>query len=615
MMSDIAERRLTIADKILETQQNKRRADIERKREERQSSQMSQLTEPESSQGTVYSMGSTYSRGTFGRGDHKYIRSRKYTKKSYHKKMPKRSYKRKSSRSSRKSSNPYYYDRVLGQKVVKPSVGRRWTKILADEESNVWKEYYDPVNTVEDAAKLPFGLDSRSATDEQLLMRKQRGYRGSGSYSVGKMWRKSGLGKTMARAGRSMINAGVNKALGAMSGMGLYGGQGLYNDNALIDGGAMPMAVMGNHDETETITITNCESIKDIYAPTIAAGSSGYSAETIQVNPGLFNFSRKLSAIAKNYVQYEIKQLVFEIRPLISESNVNNGITGTLMAAPLYDPLQETPDNKDDMLDISGAVSGRIIDHMRVGVECDPRKTKDCEYFVRTGPVPTGRDVDEYDHCKFVVATNNIPATFSNLAIAELYVYYTIELRMWRNNRDILRDLYVCSVDTTEANTPQTIFNSIAKAQLSNIGTSLDSTGSGVWKITFPADFSGNVEIKLSLEGTSLTRANAAVTYGINSNVSAITDLYGVGVAGDAPAATGGIASTTGLIVTTHARVRSVTGGVDNTLTITVSGGAGTGTVSQWELDIQEYSSQFFQSRSNPVPVFVNYATGAVTQV
>lgn len=610
--------------KRIDERKQARREDLAEARAERISSQMSDLTQSDYipntqdsmiSMDSIDSMGSSYTRGTFGRGSHKYIRPRKYTKKSYHKKMPKKSYKR---RSSRKSSNPYYYDRVLEAKVVKPSVGRRWTKILADTATNPWKAFYQPVNTVEEAGKLPFGLDSKSATDAQLLMRKTHGYRGSGSY--GKMWRKSGLGKTMAGAGRSLIKAGVSKFLG----QGLYGGQGLYSgnsnvlDNALIEGGHMSMDILGNNDETETITITNCESIKEIFAPNIAPGSSSqYAAETIEVNPGLFQFSRKLSAIAKNYVQYEIKQLVFEIRPLISDSNVNNGITGTLMAGVMYDPVGETPDNKDDLMDLSGSRSGRIIDQINVGVECDPLKTKDSEYFVRTGPVPSGRDIDEYDHCKFVVATNNIPDTFSNRAIAELYVYYTVELRMWKNNRDILRDyftLHSSAVARTEATTPSANFSNseVIRAQQSNLGclvTGTNPSNSPTWTITFPADFSGCVEIKLFVEGASMAVNNATISQA--GNCSQLFDMFGAAtLAGDAPSSSI-VATLPGqIILTCHYRVKSATGAVNNTVTIALTGPAYTGTVGQWALDISEYSGQFFQSRNNPVPLFTNIANG-----
>lgn len=480
-----------------------------------------------------------------------------------------------------------------------------------------------------------FGEDYRSAEPIQKMLRRSTGYRGKGAYwgkalggwAGGRLSALTGFDQFKnwgEKAGDWASDKAQDFAMGKIkkfTGSGLYGGQGGYmNNNSLIAGGAQSMDILGNNDETETITIRNSESMFEIFAPTIASGSSAFTSQKVAINPGLYDFSRKLSAIAKNYVQYEVKQLVFEIRPLVSDSNVNNGISGSIMAAVNYDPIPEVPDNKDDFMDISGAVSGRIVDNLNVGVECDRSKTKDTEYFTRTGPVPLGRDVDEFDHCALYIATNNIPSAFSNIAIAELYVYYTIELRMWRPNRDIQKELVVCSGDKTisyvansEVNIgdADVISNKVGFAQLNNIGIKYGTVATNLlgprWTMTFPATFSGLVEVVLSVEGTSLTLVGTPnQTYTVSGNVEKIVDLFAAGSAtSDSPADLNSVNNTSKIIVRHRLRIRSATGATDNMFVMFWP--AATGVVSQWAIETTEYSPQLFQKGLiNPIPRFVD---------
>ena len=473
-----------------------------------------------------------------------------------------------------------------------------------------------------------FGKDYKSATPAQRLLRRAVPYKGKGAYWGQALGRWAGgrlaaatgisqLGDWGAKAGDWASDKAQDFAMGKirkLTGQGMYGGQGGYINNSLIMGGQQSLDVAGNSDETETITLRNYESIMDIYAPEIALNAtSPYSSQKIDVNPGLYSFSRKLQSIAKNYVQYEIKQLVFELRPLISESSVNNGLTGSIMMGVLYDALAEAPDNKDDFMDFSGAVSGKIHDNLNVGVECDPNKTKDTEYLVRTGPVPLNRDVDEYDHCALMIATNNIPDDFSNQAIAELYVYYTIELRMWKPNRDMQKELVVCSApDTAHTNSPLAQFTAktpIAYAQQNNIGCKYSSPAAGRYTVTFPANYSGCVELHVQVEGTSLVTDTSTVSVSKTGNCDPLTNMFASAQSGDAdsPHFYSFISNPANLMLRTRFRIRSATGNTDNSITM-ILGTPTSGTVTQFSVEVTEFSPQnFTKGTSNPVPVFVDH--------
>lgn len=560
-------------------------------------------------------------------------RNHKKIKSYSHKKMP-RTYRKRSGARKPKifiaadgtvtGARGNYRHKATGVVYVRPNVKR--ARLRAANPQDPFG--VEPTST-EQWDATDFGQSKALATRKQLLNRAAAGYTGRGMYGG---QGKYGLGKAMNRA-RGYI-AGATKLAGAgmaayntvkgFSGGGMYGGQGAYG-NALMEGGEMSMKVYHQDDETDSITLTNREFVKEIYAPTntVVGSSSSFASEIIQVNAGLPSFAPKLSAIAANYQQYEIKQLVYELVPLISESNVNNGLTGTIMMVFNYDPTSDPFDNKEDVMQSSGAVSGRIVDHLTCGVECDTNKTKDTEYFIRTCPVPYGRDADEFDHGRLIVATNNLPQVFSNLTIAELYVYYTVELRHFKPGTIRLngqqRDLWVTSStalnNRTQLQTPVDNFanNEVLYAQQSNLGCELKSGGPQAWSLTFPPDFSGYVEVRINLEGTTLVGPSWTITKAAGVNVEEVADMYAVGGAGDAPASSHGVLALGQLNAsfTAHLKVRAATSNTPNLVTFTNSG-AGGGQVSQWSFEVIEISQNYFQSRKNPIPVFQNVANGLI---
>ena len=476
-----------------------------------------------------------------------------------------------------------------------------------------------------------------TASEQQRANRTAHGYYGRGKFSFGKSLRAlGGYAKSVKRVTDTVGSAGVNIARNigmarSYMGGGLYGGQGSYDrKNALITGGDLSMTVHGQSDETDSLTLTNREFVKEIYAP----NNSGFNLETIAVNPGLYDFAPKLAAIAGNYQQYELKQLVFEIVPLVSESNVNNGITGTIMAVFNYDANTDPFDNKEDIMQASGAVSGRIVDSLKLGVECDNTKTKDVEYFIRTTPVPINRDNDEFDHGKCVIATNNIPSQFYNLTIAELYVYYTVELRHWKpgsirlNNQQ--RDEFLCNIDVKETETPSTAIpanesanGDLLRAHQSNIGGKLTGNndgGASRFIYTFPASVSGFFEIQVFIErsgGSPLTRTAAALTVGVGSQITLVNDMLPAfaGLGGDGVGSQFNCFSADRDIAIYHVKVRSAVGLNNNSAIIAFTGGDGSGDVKQWGFKVFELSQNLWPSRTNTVPVYVNDRTGVQVAV
>jgi len=455
-----------------------------------------------------------------------------------------------------------------------------------------------------------FGPDYKSASDQQKINRKETGWTGKGKYTF------SDFEHTADRFLKKGI-PNILKAAGQVKGFfgrGLYGGQGAYTDNQLIEGGLPAQSVMAANDETDTITISDREFVKDIFAPSIASGSSSFAQQQIPVNAGLPQFAPNLSQLACNYTEYELIQLVYELVPVISESNVNNGQTGTAMMVFNYNPNEDPYDNKEDVMQAHGSVSGRIVDCLRAGVECDPNKTNKTEFFVRTGPVPYGKDSDEYDMGVLTIATNNIPAAFSNTQLFELYVSYTVQLRKRRAGAMRLlnqqRDLFVSfrnhsgPGDCWGAGDFVSGSDGVLVAQQSNIGTVLSSSANKTAVITFPADFNGFVEIKANIEGTSLAGTNG-ISGTASGNVSTVADiLTALGTAGDTPLASEAILATYGCHYRGHFKVRSSTGGVENKITLVHD--LTSANITGWSVEISELSPAMWSSRSQPKPLLLN---------
>ena len=480
-----------------------------------------------------------------------------------------------------------------------------------------------------------YGATWATASPAQKAMRTKDGFYGQGRYSFGKSLRALGgytksVGK-IARTAGGIIRRGASDYASARLAMlgigeqGLYGGQGNYKMNQLISGGAPSLQVHEQLDETDDFSFTQEEYVKPIYAPTIAPGTtSSFNSQIVECNPGLTNFAPKLAAMSANYTHYQIHQLVFTYRSKINESNVNNGIAGDVLMTFNYDPVNDSYDSVGDVMQSSGRVMARIVDNIHIGVECNEDKSKETRYFVRTCPVPLGRDVDEFDHGNLLIATNNIPSTYSNTAIGDLYCYYTVTLKQFKPGASKInsqqRDLFINNFNVPESShifgsgVGSQISLATLRAQQSNIGGLLTSDVGGAQdiKYTFPADVEGFFEITFMLEGTGLTfiSANATTT----GNVVLISDIYAGGGAGDTPGSFTTAFSSTRHIVIAHVRVRtSTTALTNNTMDLTFADTGLTGTVTSWSYEVKEMSQNNWQSRKIQIPKFVNDATGIET--
>jgi hypothetical protein len=240
----------------------------------------------------------------------------------------------------------------------------------------------------------------------------------------GSWFRSLKVGKRSRAYGKSGIGRAINKRIiGAIEGQGLYSGRGGYN--ALISGGPTVMSGKMKRDETGALTITNREYIKDIYGP----GNTNFTNDSLPLNPGLQNSFPWLSQVAANYAEYEMIQCVMEYRTLVDASNNTDGVNGEIILTTQYNVSAPDFSDKTSMLQNYGSQSGKATESHSHGVECDPKKNPgDGHKYIRTSPVQPDEDLKTYDHAKFELALNNIPTTYQNKVLGELWIYYTVRL-------------------------------------------------------------------------------------------------------------------------------------------------------------------------------------------
>jgi len=171
-------------------------------------------------------------------------------------------------------------------------------------------------------------------------------------------------------------------------------------------------------------TIYHREYIADI------SGTSGFTATTLAVNPGIAATFPWLSNVAKNFESYRFKKLSFEF-----ESGKGFSADGEMIIALDYDAADAAPTTKAQIMQYQDAVIGPItpLDTGTTGKSAGVRNLSHkpnvdkmvAERFVRTGSLASNLDIKTYDVGNVNFCTN--ACSFTSYA-GSLVVDYIIEL-------------------------------------------------------------------------------------------------------------------------------------------------------------------------------------------
>jgi len=192
------------------------------------------------------------------------------------------------------------------------------------------------------------------------------------------------------------------------------------NSNTVLAGATVPTFM--NHGDG--VEISHREFIADI------TGTSAFTLTAFALNPGLVTTFPLLANIAANFDQYEMKGLVFEYRPTSGMISGSNTAMGTVIMATGYDPYDPNFHTKVAME--SSEYSTAVAPYMNGfhPVECAPDSRLTNTSYVRTGTVPVGASLTNYDLGTFQIATQGCPAN----VVGELWVTYHVKLKKPRLN-------------------------------------------------------------------------------------------------------------------------------------------------------------------------------------
>lgn len=389
--------------------------------------------------------------------------------------------------------------------------------------SRYYKMYHE--RTPQSAAA--FGPSYARATDEQREMRKHFNMTGRGRYHY-KSFRRGvagaarHLGKLAAPgasiamlAGQPELAAGImgaGAAANIVAGRGMYLGRGSYEpsveSNVVVEGGGgVGVPTFGSiGDETGGLTVSHSEFISDIYALPWANGSpvTNFQNTPFLINPGLTRLFPFLSQIAANFEEYEMVQMMLTYVPKLSPNlSSTDGQVGSVLMYTDYNPNDSTKTSKQQMMQAYGTSTGRIIDQVVHGVECDPSKLKgDGHKFIRVRGVGD-KDLNDYDAGKFQIAVMSTPEELSNQVIGELHVSYTVLLRKPR-----VYSLYGFSLDKSaySATIPTNAVGSVhpwKEGAYNSIDCEVTGTVGGYVQVKFPASFAGTVKLTMCHATTS----------------------------------------------------------------------------------------------------------------
>ena len=336
---------------------------------------------------------------------------------------------------------------------------------------------------------------------------------------------KGSLGRTLATTGLGALGTAFGGAPGAAIGSQVGSflsdilGMGDYEVkvNSLSTQGSVMPATAGVptfHSSTRSVRVRHREYLQDI------TGSTGFSLQAWNINPGLLGTFPWLSGLAESFQSYKFHGLVFEFWSTSADAlNSTNTALGTVIMATQSNAARANFVSKAEMEQYEFATSSKPSMSMIHPVECAPGEAVLDELYIRTGTIPAGEVPQFYDFGKFQLATTGMQAAAN---IGELWVSYDVELYKPRISPGVYAgDYYRLNNGPYDATN---YFGLIQTTSFGNIGATISATGAGYDTITIPAAFStGAFLINVTWTGTAA--ANCVMPTVTTANLTGLNRL------------------------------------------------------------------------------------------
>lgn len=271
-------------------------------------------------------------------------------------------------------------------------------------------------------------------------------------------------------------------------------------------------------------------------------GTSNFVSQSYAINPANSGTFPWLSSTAINFQDYKFIKLVFEYRPLVSESTSTSAATltsmGSVILATQYDSTLGPYINKNTMENSDFAISIKPSRKVLHAIECKPRfNPLGVLYTSGQGSLTqgaNGSDIRMQNLGIFQIASCNIPiASNTALDLGEIWVHYEVELYKPQLNAGLsnIQSAHYSGNAATGSPATTTCFgpnitSSIQPTAIANNFMPLTFTTSA---FTFPLQITeGNFLVTLYIRGSSVIVAGSYPTV-VNG---AILQCWNVGTLG-----------------------------------------------------------------------------------
>lgn len=188
--------------------------------------------------------------------------------------------------------------------------------------------------------------------------------------------------------------------------------------------------------EKGQMRIVHSEYIGDLVS-SATTGSANFVSQSYAINPGNAGTFPWLSSTAINFQNYRFNKLVFEYRPLVSESSSSTAATllsmGSVMLATQYNSVVGPYTTKQTMCESDFSMTVKPSENALHAIECNPKYNSLGELYISAQTSLTvgagGSDIRMQNLGIFVAASCNVPiASSTAVDLGELWVHYDVTL-------------------------------------------------------------------------------------------------------------------------------------------------------------------------------------------
>jgi hypothetical protein len=227
-------------------------------------------------------------------------------------------------------------------------------------------------------------------------------------------------GTAGAMIGTPIAGSTTGRALGAQLSRWLGSGDYTVNQNSLVQKAANNIPMM--HKTDQSVIIRHRELVG-----TIKGSIDFVLQEKFPINPGMASTFPWLSAIAKNFTEYEFKGLVFHFVTTSGHAiSSTNSALGAVILQTDYRATDSQPTSKITMVNEYWANECIPSEDFCHPIECNPKENPFNIHYVRAGPIPAGDTLLMYDMGNTYVATQGMQAVNP---VGDLWVTYEVVLK------------------------------------------------------------------------------------------------------------------------------------------------------------------------------------------